>query len=164
MRKNTKLHILTMLALGGFLLYAQPAPMQNAGQNTPPQPARRERTAGQRPEGTFSVIGIKIEESGGEQLQLTLYFNGAVDTNSIRPDRILINGSRLPDETEFSFNKNRRMTRFLVSRPDAPFSIRITNLSSFDKKTINPVRLQDLAAGDFFKYSWGRRTWQKSSS
>ena len=112
----------------------------------------------------FSVIGLKIDESD-DFFTISLYFNDAVNANSIKAEHIFINNLPISPETEFLFNKNRHMSRFTVSKKEtlSDFSIRITNLCSFDGKIMNPIELNNLETKTFYKFSREKHEWQKSS-
>ncbi|MBQ9280759.1 MAG: hypothetical protein IJ207_00985 [Treponema sp.] len=110
----------------------------------------------------FSIIGLKIEEAG-DFFTISIYFNAAVDTNSLRAEHIFINERRLPSETEFLFNKNRHMARFTMPKTEGEFFIRITNLRSSGGKIMNPTEIKNLEPNSFYKYSRGKNKWQKSS-
>jgi len=110
----------------------------------------------------ISLIGVKVEDSG-KDLTLSLYFNGPVDGNSFNGPDIFIKDNPLSEETEFLFNKNRHMARFSIPPQEGEFSLRLTKISSFDRKPLPPVELKNLEANTFLKYSREEQSWEKSS-
>ncbi len=142
---------------GIFPLCAQPRPR-------PPAPPGMNFNGHRMPPRSefFSVIGLKIEESG-DFLIISIFFNDSVDSNSVGPEHIFINDEPLPPQTEFLFNRSRNMTRFSVPRMDESFSLMFVELRSFDGKIMNPTKISGLEANSFRKFSWEERTWQKSS-
>ena len=144
---------------------------QPISRKMPPRPPRKDfRGNGRRlpkTDGVFSVIGVKIEEKDN-LLVLSLYFNDVIDTNSVLARHILLNDAPIPVETEFLFNKARRMLRFsipsaMVQRDtDGIFSLKLMYAKSFSGKTMRQTEITPIASGAFFKYSRKEGTWQKS--
>ncbi len=108
----------------------------------------------QRRNGIFVVIGVKVEEFG-DKMAVSVYFNDAIDTISVSGEKILVNEVPLPPDTEFLFNKNRRMMRFQIEKSTTeakPFSLKINSLKSFDGRKLIPYEENNLEAGSFPKY------------
>ena len=108
----------------------------------------------QRRSGIFAVIGVKVEEFGDE-LAVSVYFSDALDTNSVNAKKILVNGANLPQDSEFLFNKNRRMLRLQIEKSlagEKPFSLTISSLKSFDGRKLITFEEDNLEAGAFPKY------------
>lgn len=116
----------------------------------------------QRQNMIFALIGLKIEDKG-LFCTLSLYFNAPVDSNSLEPDFIFIDGQPLPGETEFLFNKNRHMVRFDLKKREKPFTLKITKIASFDRRIMADTEFQELQPSSILKYSREERKWQKSS-
>lgn len=140
---------------------------QNTARMMERRPIPRKNMKMGRHEGNFSVIGIKIEESE-ELIVFSLYFNESIDTNSILGKNILINDRPLPQETEFLFNKVRRMLQFSMEKSalnageKAPLDLKIIYAKSFFGKILKASEIKNLETNSFFKYSRGTGTWQKS--
>ncbi|WP_407425887.1 hypothetical protein [Treponema sp.] len=111
--------------------------------------------------GNFAVIGVKVDEAG-DYFILSVFFNDAVDTNSIHSQRIFINDEPLPFQTEFLFNKTRHMTQFFIKKCPENFSIKITDVFSFDRRPLKTTEIQNLESKSFFKYSPVEKKWQKN--
>lgn len=93
---------------------------------------------------------------------VSLYFNDVLDTNSFVPRCILIDGLPLGADTEFLFNKNRRMVRFAAPEAEV-FTLTAENIRSFDGRVLKIMQIESLERGAFYKYSREKRTWKKSS-
>ena len=111
----------------------------------------------------FFVIGIKNEKAG-DDFSFSVYFNDMIDTNSVLAQNIFVNEKPLLPNTEFLFNKNRRMLRFSIKKDFAGterFSLRIKDIRSFDGRIIFPAELPQIEADSFFKYIPTENAWQK---
>ena len=119
-----------------------------------------------RQDGVFSVIGVKIEGQG-DMLVFSLYFNDAIETNSIVASHILLNDRPLPADTEFFFNKVRRKMRFSVPEAvvlqsgNGDFSLKLMYAKSLFGKIMPPTEIKPLAPDAFFKYSRKEESWQR---
>ncbi|MCR4822468.1 MAG: hypothetical protein K5873_06300 [Treponema sp.] len=159
MKGKKSLFILIFLLISAFT-FAQPFMHR-----CPPQ---RGRGMGENQERffprseNFSLIGVKCEDSG-KDFTISLYFNGPVDANSLANESIFIQDLPLPEESEFLFNKNRFMARFTIPRQEGEFSIRLMNISSFNRNPMPTIELKNLEANTFLKFSREEHKWEKSS-
>ena len=110
----------------------------------------------------FSVIGLKVKDTD-YFLTISIFFNDAVDSNSVKAKHIMINGMPVREETEFLFSRNRHMVRFSIPMMREPFSLTLTNIHSFDGRIINPTEIPGLEPNSFCKFSRQERTWQRFS-
>ena len=163
MKKTILFFMLMFLFFGEFFpVSAQPRPRRPMMQGAPDRGMNFNGRKLPNRNENFSVIGLKIEESG-EFLKISIFFNEPVDSNSVEARHIFIDEKPLPPQTEFLFSKNRHMTRFTVPKQTDDFSLKITDLRSFDGKLINPTEIKNLEANSFCKYSRETCAWQKSS-
>ena len=107
----------------------------------------------------FNIIGIKIEEKG-EDFVFSIFFNDAVNSNSLHSQMILINDRPLPPTTEFLFNKSRRMVQFSIKSiffqntdSNKNFSLKISGPKSFDGRAMKQIEIQRLSINSFKKFS-----------
>lgn len=175
MQSKFRLFILIFFVLSLFpcFVFSQPTDSaQTVSKKMPPFPPPRNRMnfngrRMSRHEGNFSMIGVRLEEFGG-QIVFSAYFNEPIDTNSIHHKNILLNEIPLSKETEIFFNKARRMLRFTVQESEfstadgVPSSLKIMHVKSFSGKSMKPTEIKNLETNSFFKYSPEAGTWQKS--
>lgn len=155
MNKNVPRGLLCLLALA--MLSPLPARADGASNYT----GRRITRA----EGNFSAIGVKVEESAGGFLLVSVYFNDALESSSVQNRRIFVDGAPLPPVTQFQFAKSRRLVQFRIRRTaaDGAFSLRLVQLCAYDGRAMHATELSGLEAGTFFKFSREERAWQESS-
>ena len=121
----------------------------------------------------FMAVGVKVEGTKEGTLSVSVYFNDAVRPESVRGNRVRINGKPLPEKMPFLFNKSRRMIRFSLKNPrgreggedmkNNAFSLFISDFRSVGDRMLKPLELTDIRAGDFYKFSRSRLSWQKFS-
>ena len=165
-RKNAVFIILSLF-LAGALPFFSSAHENDLPYGKPPRPFPRENPLHYngknmpRREGIFAAIGVKTEPLPDALVAVSVYFNDAVDTNSIQGREIFIDDKFLPPTTEFLFSKSRRMMRFVVRPSAETFSLRILRAASFDGRPMRPLDLAGVSAGTFFKITREERKWQK---
>ena len=108
----------------------------------------------QRHNGDFRIIGVKTDLSE-DVLNISVFFNDSVDTDSVSERNIILDGRPLPQFSEILFNKRRGMMRFSVknelSENKTQFSLKIIGISSFDGRKLVPFETDKLEANVFLK-------------
>lgn len=110
----------------------------------------------------FALIGVKIENSE-DSFIISLYFNYAIDSESVTSRNILIDDEPVSVNTKFVFNKNRRMVRFNIEKKSEEFSLRIKNISSLDGRLMHQIEWDNLNTAIFLRYDRECGKWTKSS-
>ena len=140
---------------------------QTVSRKQPPQRPAPNRTMNfngrkmPRREGNFSAIGIKVDETE-DFFTVSIFFNDALDSNSVEAHHIFINETPLPPKTEFLFNKNRHMLRFTTQKADGNFTLKLSEIRSCDGKEMRPTEVSGLEGKSFFKFSPKEQKWQKT--
>lgn len=109
-----------------------------------------------RKNSDFAVTGIRIRESKSKKSVLfTVYFNDIIDTSSVKPANILLNGNALSDDTQLRFNKSRSVLQFTIQKNAGwsgnSYSIEINEVRSYDQRVIQTFKAENLKDGSLIK-------------
>ncbi|MCR5764084.1 MAG: hypothetical protein K6G00_11955 [Treponema sp.] len=97
-----------------------------------------------------------------ETLVITLTFNQIINPKSIRLENITVKNIIQYNVINISFNKEGTKVRLTVNDPiDFPISFYISNVQSYNGKTVPSILVDNINDNETFKYNKEEELWQK---
>lgn len=121
---------------------------------------------------SINLTGAKISQADDGNIYLELFFNSEINPRSFIKDTIFINNEPVIQESmQILFSKNSRSVKIPVKKgspayenikKNKSFSIKVQNISSFDKKSFPATEISNVEINTQYNYSVKEKLWKKS--
>lgn len=99
----------------------------------------------------LTVNQVKVSRVGVDQVDVEIVFNQSINPRSVKTHRITIDGSELPQNVSFWFNKKGDTVKFMLASEKDSFELGIKGIRAFNGTVMSPTLITvqvEAAAGE----------------
>lgn len=110
----------------------------------------------------FNIQALSTGKYQNQLLIITLYFNQVVNPKSLTSDSIIVQSTESYKVSNISFNKEGTKVQITLNdNIDFPISITLSNVQSYNGKTIPSISIEDIYSSELYKYNMETKQWKK---